>query len=152
MGLLDSTKPKTNPVYYQDASIALMVENCEPGRYFSPEGWMEPVPGTNMVLVQNYSKSGPAPDAFYAYSMFIQVYPDLVKPGQELIIPHEGVQPFLLETRAPYMVCSSDIKGSLAIIEVAEAAIRAHLAASCLIDGNKWEYNGEVEFIQALLH
>lgn len=97
IGLVIGGKPKTNLVFYQDASIAHMFETCEQGRHYQFADWMAPVAGTDVVMTVYYSKSGPAPEAFYAYDFFIQIKPELVTLGQKLLLPGPGVQPFLLE-------------------------------------------------------
>jgi hypothetical protein len=96
IGIIVGSKPKTKPVFYQDASINHMLDACNPKRYWSWEDWMVPVPGNDIVMSLNYSKSGPAPEAFYGYTLFIQIDPDLVVMGQELSFPGDKIQPFLL--------------------------------------------------------
>lgn len=150
-GIVEGAKPKTNLAFYQDASIAHMLDACEPERYFSWMDWMVPVPGDDMVMAMNYSKFSPAPDAFYGYTLYIQIDPALMAVSQELSLPGQGVQPFLLETRAPYVVCTSDLTGTVKILEADNNTLRARLDVNSIIDGNNWEFKGEVEFKQAPL-
>lgn len=151
IGIVEGTKPKNNPVFYRDASIMHMMEACDPQRYLSWEDWMIPVSGHDSVISLNYSKSAPAPEAFYAYTLFIQVDPTRFRAGQELLLPSEDVQPFLLETRVPYMVCSGELTGTVSVLEVLDTSVRAQLDVTGSIYGGNWEYHGEVVFKQAPL-
>lgn len=146
LAIVDSTKPKTNAALYQDASISHMVETCKPERYYSPEEWMLPIPGAHTVTAIHYSKSSPAPDAYYAYDFYIQLEPELLKAGQELTFPSDGIVTFLLETRAPYLVCESDLQGTITIQEYTPNVLKALLDVYGTVDRYTWEYNGEVEF------
>jgi hypothetical protein len=151
IGIVEGTKPKTNPVFYQDASIMHMLEACDPEHYLSWEEWMAPVPGQDSVISLNYSKSAPAPEALSGYTLFIQIDSMLVAANQELSLTGEGVQPFLLETRAPYMVCSDDLTGTINILDISNTSVRAKLDVTGVVYGGNWKYNGEVEFKRASL-
>jgi hypothetical protein len=146
IGIVELTKPKTNTVFFQNASISRMVEICKPERYDSPEGWMLPGPSTHIVTAIYYSKSPPDPDAFYAYDFHIQLEPEFLKKEQELTFPSEGVLTFLLEARASYWVCESGFQGSITILEHTNTALNALLDVHGKIDGYDREFNGEVEF------
>jgi hypothetical protein len=151
IGLINGTRPKTNPLFYTDASIAHIVENCTEDRYYSWEDWMLPVSGSDIVLLLNYSKAGPAPEAIIGYTFFVQIDPRLIETGQQTVIPGPGIQPFLLETRAPYMVCSPNLTGTIKFLETSEDSIRTALAVSGPIYKSTWEYEGQVDFKKASL-
>jgi len=107
---------------------------------------MNPGTGKDEVLVLSYSKKSPAVDAYYAYSFYIQINPELVDNEQDLLIPGEGVQPFLIETRAPAIYCSADLKGHIKILQVTGDTLRAQLEVSRTTGGPNWQYIGEVTF------
>jgi hypothetical protein len=102
--------------------------------------------GANEVLELSHSSILPIPDSYYVYSFYLQVNSELIESGQELLIPGEGVQAFLIETRAPFIYCSGDLNGRIQILEVAKKILRARLDVSGTIHGARWEYRGEVKF------
>ncbi len=151
IGIVEGMKPKTKPVYYQGASIDQMFENCEQERLYPWEDWMAPVAGSDLLISLNYSKSAPAPEAIYGYTLFIEINPALIVPGEQVAIPGPGVKPFLLETRAPYMVCSSDLTGSLKFLEFTGTSLSVDLSIHGSIYKTSWEYEGQLEMNQASL-
>ena len=138
--------PKTSAKWYHYASIVEMLGGCTNEFYKEPQSWMELGFGTDDVLELSHSSIKPIPDAYYAYSLYLQVNSELIESGQELLIPGEGVQPFLIETRAPFIYCSGDLNGRLQILEVAKKTLRARLDVSGTIHGARWKYHGEVKF------
>ena len=112
---------------------------------------MKPANGLDDVLELSYSRSLPIPDAFYSCSFYLQVQPASIEKGQELLIPGEEVQTFLIEMRAAFIFCTDKIMGHIQILEVYGESVKAWLEVSRTIQGAKWEYSGEVEFKRASL-
>jgi hypothetical protein len=144
--IIDSTKPKTRMLYYQDASINHMFEICNTEGNNHWENWPQPMLGSDTVLVIVYSKSIPLPDAFYNYNLFIQIDPVLVVPGNELSLAAQGVKSFLVDSPAPLLFCSYDLSGSIKILEVSDQAIKALLDVAGTVNHNPWQYNGVAEY------
>lgn len=151
VAFVQSLGPKTSASWYQDAALEEMIKGCREESYSEPQPWMKPVPGSNVVLELAYSKSLPIPDALYAYNFFLQITPALIETGQVLIIPDEGVSPFLIETHAPFIYCSADLEGRIQILEINDKTLRAWIDASEITQGTAWKYSGEVLFKQAIL-
>jgi hypothetical protein len=138
--------PKTSAKWYHYASIVEMLGGCRNEFYKEPQSWMELGFGANEVLELSHSSILPIPDAYNTYSFYLQVNSELIESGQELLIPGQGVQAFLIETRAPFIYCSGDLNGRIQILEVAKKTLRARLDVSGTIHGARWEYRGEVKF------
>ena len=66
-------------------------------------------------------------DVFHAYSFLLQIRPDLIKEGRELLIPDEGVYPFLSELHAPTCIPTTKLKGRLRILRVEDTTLEAWL-------------------------
>lgn len=149
--IVDSMRPKTHSFYYEAASIDHMFKLCQPVFYNGWESWMQPVAGYDTVLSLEYSKSAPLPDAFYAYDLFIQLNSSLLVPGKELSFTTKGVKPLLIDVPAPLVYCSTDLNGSIKILEASDQSVKALLEVNGVINHNPWEYNGEVQYMLSLL-
>lgn len=144
-------KPKTDAIFYHNASIAHMFELCKPSLYKEWDAWMQAREGSDTVIALSYSKTSPVPDGFYAYALFVQIDSKLVATEQELSFPDEGIRAFLIETRAPFIACSSDLKGTINILSASDSLLTARLDVSGVINRNSWGYAGELEFKAATL-
>jgi len=109
---------------------------------------MEPAPGAGDVLVLDYKYTGPFIDAYSAYDLYMQVDPELIVNGQELLIPSEGVKPFLIKTCGypPRLCCMADVKGLIRFLEVTGGNLKASLEASETDGENPWKYSGVVNY------
>jgi hypothetical protein len=117
---------------YQNASISKMVICCNKGALdgLCAANSRQPVSGTGDVLVYSYSMYDPCEgvDANYNYDLYLQFNPDLIKRGQELLIPAEGVETYVIAGSVPGKpFCDSNLQGRITILEVTEDNIKTLL-------------------------
>ena len=157
LNVVQSFSPKTIAVHYKGASITDMVNSCVEVSYQEPQPWMEPVTGTGDVLALYYEYQLPFPDSYSAYDFYIEMDPELISEGQELLIPSASVQPFLIKTCGypPKLCCSTDLQGNIRFIETGGEELKAWLeVGEIYVEGSgkgSWKYNGEANYKQAPL-
>jgi hypothetical protein len=109
------------------------------------ESW-KPIPGQDVVLQLNRSQNIPVPDASYSHSFLLQVRPELIEGGRELLIPSEGVQPLLFMLNGPWCTHSTKLKGRLKVLSVQDTTLEAWLEVQGEDKVSNWKYAGVVKF------
>ena len=143
-----SYQPKTDSVYYPNASITEMITMCNmKTRYPEPQDWMDVFAGQDKVLIFSYSHSSPFPDSFTGYSLYIQLPPGELLQGQVYDI-RENLQSILVTTCGypPGICCTQDIQGSIKIVDITDQAVQTSLVFSAHTSQTNWEYTGIVIF------
>jgi hypothetical protein len=105
-------------------------------------------PGESQVLEVCRQWVAPVPDAATGYCFRLQVRPDLLRPGRELAIPGEGVEPHLwVIAGAPRIAQSRSAVGRLRVVRVGEREMVAELEVrDNSIGGEPWELHGTRRF------
>ncbi len=105
--------------------------------------------GSAQVFELSRTRFVPIPDAFSGYVFYLEVDPRLVREGEILEVPSDGVKPYLVIINAPNDRRSTACQGSVRLAKVRDTFLEAtvDLRASDV----EWAYRGTVKLTSAIV-
>ena len=106
-------------------------------------------PGSAQVFELSRSRFVPIPDAFSGYVFYLEVDPALVREGEILQVPSDGVKPYLLVINGPSHRRSTACRGSVRLGKVRDTFLEAAVDLSANDVG--WAYRGTAKLVSAIV-
>jgi hypothetical protein len=105
--------------------------------------------GSAQVFELSRTRFLPIPDAFSGYVFYLEVDPGLVREGEILQVPSDGVKPYLLVINAPSYRRSTACQGSVRLAKVRDTFLEA--AVDLRANDVGWAYRGTAKLMSAIV-